>query len=107
MTVSKALQSGIAALLSLLALLVFSASVLAATPSPGLTVSAFAEPTHFEVGHVGRYKVTVTNSGSEPTNGGEIKVADELPAGLAVQGVAMSGAHRVKAARWCAVSRVR
>ena len=92
MTVSKALQSGIAALLSLLVLLVFSASVLAATPSAGLTVSAFAEPTHFEVGHVGRYKVTVTNSGSEPTNGGEIKVADELPAGLAVQGVAMSGA---------------
>ena len=51
--------------------------------------------------------MTVTNSGSEPTNGGEIKVADELPAGLAVQGVAMSGPSSCESSPVVSVSRVR
>ena len=53
MTVSKTLQR-MFALLPLMALLAFTTSGLAATASPGLTISAFAEPTHFEVGHEAR-----------------------------------------------------
>jgi hypothetical protein len=72
---------------------------LAASAAPGFTISSSAEPTIFspeiveEAGIKGGsepgpalrsagYRLTITNSGSEPTNGGPVTVVDNLPAGL-------------------------
>ncbi len=68
---------------------VLNASVApAAVPGPGFTVKAVAGPTVFSAEHNGKgvtpdtYAVTVTNTGSEPTDGSPITVSDELPGGL-------------------------
>jgi uncharacterized repeat protein (TIGR01451 family) len=67
--------------------LALSASALApasaATPAPGLTVHFQPLPTHFSTDEAGLYRVTVTNSGSLPTDG-PITILDALPKGLTV-----------------------
>src|ERR1700728_3372517 len=89
MIIFRAFQKIIAALMPLLVvvLVVFSAPAMAAVSSPGFTIGSLAEPTNFEVGRSGVYKVTVTNAGSIATGSGEVELRDELPAGLTAQGV--------------------
>ncbi len=59
----------------------------AAVPSPGLAIKAVAGPTIFSAQHTGgglpdTYSLTVTNTGSQPTDGSTITISDELPRGL-------------------------
>src|ERR1700679_139639 len=76
---------------------------LAAAPAPSLKIESFATPTNFSTeqnnaciseveGGAGvptcdAYVVSVTNAGSQPTDGSEIKVSDALPVGLTVQNI--------------------
>ena len=74
-----------ALLLAVLALGISSAS--AATPGPGLSIKAVAGPTVFSSEHNGgeapdTYELTVTNTGSGPTDGSPIVVNDQLPPSL-------------------------
>jgi Domain of unknown function DUF11 len=58
----------------------------AAAPAPGLTIGALAGPTVFSSEHNGggpdSYQLTVTNTGSRPTDGSTITISDELPRGM-------------------------
>lgn len=59
----------------------------AAAPAAGFAIEAVAGPTVFSTEHNGQklpdtYAVTVTNTGSRPTDGSTITLSDELPAGL-------------------------
>jgi hypothetical protein len=84
----------------------------AASPTPGFTISSSTEPTVFspEIEEEARmtsvpesfvaprsaaYRLTITNSGSEPTDGGPVKVVDTLPAGLTATAIGGQevGAH--------------
>jgi hypothetical protein len=71
---------------------------LAATPGPGYEVSLQAVPTIFSVEHdtsplADGYLVVVTNSGSQPTDGSPITVADTLPSGLTPRLFVPGGIH--------------
>jgi hypothetical protein len=68
----------------------------AATPAADLTIQVTAMPTMFSSGDAAlcavgtvspcdAYQVTVTNSGSVPTDGGTITLTDTLPTGLGIQ----------------------
>jgi hypothetical protein len=87
-----------------LTVLVFvAAPVLAAAPGPVLQIHSFATPTSFmvadntnclsfkQIGLTERecdaYEVTVTNVGSQPTDGSTVAITDVLPAGVTVQRV--------------------
>jgi hypothetical protein len=60
-----------------------SAPTIAAVGAPGFTISAVSGPTVFSAEQSpDDYSLIVTNSGSEPTDGSSIRVADTLPAGL-------------------------
>ncbi|HEY2142274.1 MAG TPA: hypothetical protein VGG98_09480 [Solirubrobacteraceae bacterium] len=70
----------------------------AATPAPGLTVDSFATPTNFSSDHnsvcvsdlkCDAYHVTVTNAGSQSTEG-EISIDDTLPPGLTPQKISFA-----------------
>ncbi len=59
----------------------------AAVPGPGLAIKGVAGPTIFSTEHNGdtlpdTYALTVTNTGSQPTDGSTISIGDELPHGL-------------------------
>jgi hypothetical protein len=87
-------------------------SAVAADPGPSLRVDSLAIPTSFSAGdnarcaevsfgiayesHCDGYKVTVTNVGSQPTDGTPIAIADALPTGLAVKQIRLfwSGAEQ-------------
>jgi hypothetical protein len=73
-------------------------SAAALTPGAGLAVHSFALPSHFSAASASNcenqlgsrvpcdaYQVTVTNTGSEPTDGSPIVLSDALPAGLGVR----------------------
>src|SRR5580658_6411966 len=81
------------ALLSLLLAPVLVAVVGFALPAgawaaaPQWTVTAVSAPTNFAPGDVSgedAYLVTVTNTGSAPSNGSTITVTDELPEGISL-----------------------
>ncbi len=80
--------------------LLFAGSVWATTPAAGLRIESFAAPSRLSAADNARcleqlgssqepqcdtYKVTVTNAGSQPTDGGALTLKDVLPAGLTVQ----------------------
>jgi hypothetical protein len=84
---------------ALIALLFGSGSAIAVSPAPGLTIESYALPTNFSptppancpregvsepFGLCDAYMVTVTNAGSQPTEG-EITLDDALPTGVAVR----------------------
>jgi uncharacterized repeat protein (TIGR01451 family) len=73
--------------LGLLAGLVCAASASAAVPAGGLTVDSFAQPTNFTVSEGGAYEIVVRNAGSVASDGSEIVITDELPAGLTAQSI--------------------
>jgi hypothetical protein len=60
----------------------------AVTPGPGFTISSNAAPTIFSSAYNGSqltpnsYRLTVTNAGSEPTDGSPITITDSLPGAL-------------------------
>jgi uncharacterized repeat protein (TIGR01451 family) len=62
--------------------------VSAAVPAPGFTIESFATPTNF-VGEGNGYDVTVTNTGSVPTDGSNIVLTDTVQDGLTVQSVSL------------------
>ncbi len=70
-----------------IAVAVFSSAIsVAATSAPGFKIEAVAGPTIFSAEHDGKsppddYTLRITNSGSEPTDGG-ITVADTPPTGV-------------------------
>ncbi len=84
-------------LLAVLAACLLARSAFAAAPAPDLAIHSFATPSSFSPGdnttceHSGEplvcdaYQVTVTNTGSLPTDGSPITVTDTLPAGLTVK----------------------
>jgi hypothetical protein len=69
----------------------------AATPAPGYLIESEPFPTNFtpaldrsckeelKLGSCNSYQLTITNSGSLPTDGSPITVADTLPAGMVAQ----------------------
>jgi len=62
----------------------------AAVPGPGYSIRAVAGPTIFSAeaeALPNTYMVTVTNTGSEPTDGSPIVISDELPRGLTATGI--------------------
>ncbi len=79
----------------------------AATPGAGLTITSLGQPTDFgsfensnpdcansvgtstsvQVAYCDQYLVTVTNAGTEPTDGSPISLTDTLPAGVSVENV--------------------
>lgn len=78
---------GVGAAVALLAGMLAAPVVNAATPAAALTISAVAGPTIFSPEHdsgpfLDSYTVTVTNSGSRPTDGSTITISDLLPVGL-------------------------
>jgi hypothetical protein len=62
----------------------------AATPAPGFAMDSFAIPTDFSAADSNAYKVTVTNAGSQPSDGSTIKLSDKLPAGLTALGAVLT-----------------
>jgi hypothetical protein len=84
---------------AVLACLLCASGAWAVTPSPGFTISSNAAPTIFSSAYNGShtpdsYRVTVTNSGSEPTDGGAVTITDTLPVALvatAISGESESG----------------
>jgi len=97
------------------AVLSFVGTAPAAAPGPGWAIESFAAPTNFSatantecpaiiggggaIGEAGElcdsYRVTVTNIGSEPTDGAPVTVTDTLPVGLKVQGVSFLSSEEV------------
>jgi uncharacterized repeat protein (TIGR01451 family) len=94
---------GLCVLATLAMLLVMGAPALAATPSPGWSVSPVPQPTNFSSSRnaeckaaielrgvlegipsrqCDRYLVTVRNEGSEPTDGSTVTITDTLPEGF-------------------------
>ncbi len=59
----------------------------AAVPAPGFSIRAVASPTVFSFSFGDEYQVTVTNTGSRPTDGSPIVIGDELPRGMRVTGI--------------------
>ncbi len=111
--VAVAARRGIVTAVTLVVCAFGAGSALAATPGPGLRIDSFAIPSSFSAGenaecaplfHSGvsttpqcdGYEVTVTNVGSESTDGSPITITDTLPAGLAVEQIRLfwSGAER-------------
>ena len=82
--------------LALLAIAI-PASASGASPAPGFRVKSIAEPTNFSAKDIGcqgscdSYLLTVTNSGSRPTDGSPITVVDTLPAGVTAEAATLSG----------------
>jgi len=87
---------------SLAAFVLGTGSATAATPAPGWTIDSLAMPTNFSAANNAQcekvvkqdqqptdacdaYQVTVTNTGSQPSDGSTVTIADTLPAGLTVQ----------------------
>ncbi len=69
-----------------------AAGASAAVPGPGLAIKAVAGPTIFSSEHNSDeepdiYLLTVTNTGSQPTDGSTITISDELPRGLKTVGI--------------------
>jgi uncharacterized protein DUF11 len=70
-----------------------SGTAAAAVPGPGFSIQALARPTVFASQYdrstrPNIYQLTVTNTGSEPTDGSTVTVSDGLPRGLTPTSVA-------------------
>jgi uncharacterized repeat protein (TIGR01451 family) len=71
-------------------------SASASAPAPGFRVQSIAEPTSFSAANVecggscNSYLLTITNSGSRPTDGSPITVTDTLPAGVTAEKATLS-----------------
>jgi hypothetical protein len=78
-----------------------ASSASAATPAPGFTLDSLAVPSNFSAndnphcvagsgqGNCDAYQVTVTNVGSQPTDGNPLTLTDTPPPGVTVQQVAL------------------
>jgi hypothetical protein len=92
----------VAVAVSLVAFVLGVGSATAATPAPGWTIDSLAMPTNFSASNKAQcvkavegskpiqdtcdaYQVTVTNAGSQASDGSTVMIADTLPAGLTVQ----------------------
>jgi hypothetical protein len=69
------------------ALVLSAPHALAAEAGPGFSVKAVAGPTIFSSGLPDKYTVTVTNTGSEPTDGSPIVIRDQPPRGVTLTGL--------------------
>jgi hypothetical protein len=90
----RGLALGAVAAGALLAGLLGASSASAVAPAPGFTISSYATPTVFSSSYNAGlssniYTVTVTNTGSVPTDGSAITIADQLPLSFTAEG--MSG----------------
>jgi uncharacterized repeat protein (TIGR01451 family) len=82
-----AFVAGVAGVLALTAV-----PALAITSGPQWTVTSVSSPTNFKPGDQGdAYKVLVTNTGGESSDGSPITITDELPEGLTLDPVGASG----------------
>jgi Domain of unknown function DUF11 len=85
---SGLIRCACAGLTVLAGMLVSCCAADAAAPAAGLAIRAVSGPTIFSAEHVGTggtpdsYRLTVTNTGSKPTDGSPITISDELPRGL-------------------------
>ena len=73
-----------AVVVSLVACGFVAGPAVAVSPSARLRVDLFAIPASFQAGGSVTYEVVVTNTGSEPTDGSAITIADTLPTGLTI-----------------------
>jgi hypothetical protein len=90
MSARKSLSVALAA--GLLGLLfVAAAPALAAESGPQWTVTGAARPTDFAPGSTAAYRISVTNTGSQPTDGSPVIISEELPVGLSLDPVGASG----------------
>jgi hypothetical protein len=82
------------AVVAVLSIPLATGSAYASTPSPQWTVTATSRPTNFAPGDKSgenAYIVTLTNSGSAPSDGTPVTIAEELPVGLTLDALGASG----------------
>jgi Domain of unknown function DUF11 len=100
-SIAVAARRGVAAAVVLVVFVFAAGPAAAATPGPGLRIDSFATPGSFSAGdsapcesgetvadglpRCDAYEVTVTDVGSQPTDGSPVTITDTLPPGVNVQ----------------------